>query len=631
MNINVTLYQTEFLDINNIPSNLSVLNSYPKKTFPAIWQLQDKILPSIRINCTYDDVKLMSFCLCNNVLYHIIGVNMINENVADINLMLEPFNTIGLNNVKSVDGVAVRLHSNENEILSNVLIEPFKPLYPLVYEMQEIKIGTDVTNFVAVTTSLDFKLDKPTVEPVKVTEIYNAVWQGQTPYRTDMKGVGLYVYDGNVQAKLNQLHKWGLSNCIVASYSIPNKFISSKTVDTSTNFVKSIYSTGFGVTSIFKAEYSTAKNKKVFSGQYNYITLVSTVSGDNKTFQPKEIYSDWQAGGYGLNVFSDISSSGKAYIRTSRYLNENRTDTSWTFGMITGGSWLNNPLTFFNKDGWGWNEQILSNSITVNSLENAFYTDSQQAQNRAVVETTGRESLNMSDLYDTQKEVNEAQKTMNNINAEATNWGSLGGLLRQAGQITASPLTGQWQKSAAPFTGYVDLQAEQQNKILTHQQIVNAQNLQNHLKLNNTRAMLSTDLTQQNIANASAVMNAQQNLMRVQYMMNNTSVPPTIKYPRTNGLSLFTHNSFFIVNTRLDDRDVKRFDKFLSLYGVATNKFISKDDFTSRTIFNYVQANIDLIEVSNTPNYLIDMLKERIRVGVRLWHQKPYKDAYLNN
>lgn len=626
MVLDVTLYETDMLDFVNIPSNLGVLNSYPNFKVNAIWELQDRILPTLKIQTVYEKVQNVSYALVGKVLYHVTGVTMSNENVAILSLLIEPLNTIGLNNITSVDGQANRLHTNDSNLLDNIAVEPFQPQYPMIVEMEEIKIDKSVTSFVAVTMSLNFKDDKPTVMPVTTTKIYNAVWESGDKYETSMQGIGLYEYNASVQQKLTQLQKWGMQDAIVASYTIPNKFISNKSVDSSTGFVSQIWSTGFSHTSKFKAEYGNAKNKKVFSGQYSYITLVSTVSGDNKTFSPKEIYSDWQSGGYGVNIFCDLTSSGRPFARTSRYYNEERQDTSWCFGLIKGGNWLNNPLTFFNKDGWGWNESILNQSITTMSLENAFYNDQQQAQATAASESYGRtveDSYSMSGMY--KDEVAAKQALNQQTFLEQTNAVNIGGFLKA---LTQDVLL----DTDKGLGGLAKDRLNRQNEIINKQNALQQQSLANNIFAAGLNNKLTGDRTATNIANAGAVLGSRVALEKLAYTQANTSVAPTLKYPRATGLSLFTNNSFFIVQARLDDRDLARFDKFLGMYGYATNKFLEVSDFKSRSKFNYVQGSIDYLGVSTkTPNYIIDMLKERIRAGVRLWHTKPTNNAWESN
>lgn len=131
-----------------------------------------------------------------------------------------------------------------------------------------------------------------------------------------------------------------------------------------------------------------------------------------------------------------------------------------------------------------------------------------------------------------------------------------------------------------------------------------------------------------------AMTNRQENM---NYMTQQMTVPE-IKFPRTGNMQDYIGNGFMIVRTRLSDEDTKRYDRYLTMYGYAVNEPLTKEHFTNRTKFNYVECSDLSIQCKSPgitrttfPMELINQAVERLQNGVRIWHVPFDISAYNDN
>lgn len=88
------------------------------------------------------------------------------------------------------------------------------------------------------------------------------------------------------------------------------------------------------------------------------------------------------------------------------------------------------------------------------------------------------------------------------------------------------------------------------------------------------------------------------------------------------------NNIFWGMITQYSDEDMVAYDTFLTRYGYNVgNKVLKQTDFYSRPAFNFVQINdIDIESVTGSLQ-MIEMCKQQLKAGVRIWHTKPnYND-----
>ena len=114
-----------------------------------------------------------------------------------------------------------------------------------------------------------------------------------------------------------------------------------------------------------------------------------------------------------------------------------------------------------------------------------------------------------------------------------------------------------------------------------------------------------------------------------QFMIGQNVTSPTINF--TSDPDLFneiTHNGCIVYRTVYSAADVARIDKILTAYGYKHTKQLEATDFTNRTYFNYVEANVS---VANLPKWWADGVASQLSNGVRVWHVKPNSSYYANN
>lgn len=83
-------------------------------------------------------------------------------------------------------------------------------------------------------------------------------------------------------------------------------------------------------------------------------------------------------------------------------------------------------------------------------------------------------------------------------------------------------------------------------------------------------------------------------------------------------------NTFCMIVSQYSDYDTWCYDAFLTKFGYNVgNKAISNADFFSRPAFNYVRLNDITIESANASMSMLELVREQLKAGVRVWHKKP--------
>ena len=83
-------------------------------------------------------------------------------------------------------------------------------------------------------------------------------------------------------------------------------------------------------------------------------------------------------------------------------------------------------------------------------------------------------------------------------------------------------------------------------------------------------------------------------------------------------------NYFGCVISSYSDTDMQAYDTFLTKYGYNVgNMPISNANFFSRPAFNYIRINDITIKSANAGINLINIVKQQLQAGVRIWHKKP--------
>ena len=104
---------------------------------------------------------------------------------------------------------------------------------------------------------------------------------------------------------------------------------------------------------------------------------------------------------------------------------------------------------------------------------------------------------------------------------------------------------------------------------------------------------------------------------------------PEIRFPRDESIQNYIGNTFYCYRVRLASGDVKRFDRFLTMYGYAVDSPLESGMFSSRRYFNFVQATGVNIKCNKGLRFRTGAIAQ-LESGVRVWHVLPDNSYYTS-
>ena len=590
---------------SNIPDSAQVLYSnFTPVPFPDCALLQNKYLATLRIATTFEQIDGVDYIVVikNNIektFYFVTSITMINENCAELGLMMDAVTTVGINNINIVSGWATRCHTSTDKLFDNDLGEPFTPRHELVLEksgilkptVSEDKSDLDVVgatfniegdyskaiNFISgdnyVTTPVCPNFDTD----VENSSIVMSVIGGGS-YENKLPETYLFESTQLVKDGLYVARALGLDNGISCSYRIPKEYLGNKTLQSNslisklTNLYQRINS---GIPFKFNSTYKPFNNKCYVL--WNSFTLMSTCSGERAEYTAKEVYENSETGNFTVNVFADLSPNGSPYFSPLMYLGENNV---WQTA-IKGMPWQNQPVAYDRQSGWylqnqskvlDWNQYVNDTNYAIKNADANIYKNAwNNTFNgvRSLISGTGN-TLGSKDFIDGTR-------------------GRNSGL--SAGFNIADRLLGATQGLGNTFAqGYTDVLAR--NKITADYGLA-----------------LKKDNFNYNSAQVYA---------------------PQVTFPRDESIQNFLGNFCYVTRTRLHDEDLRRLDTFFNMYGYAVDEPVTKSMFNSRRLFNYIECNnLDItVTGKDTPLYIRDLITQQLMNGVRIWHTKPSNNLF---
>lgn len=618
---------TGFSPINVPDSKALVESAGTPVTFDSVWLLQDLALQTVRVNAQWETVQDIDYVEVNNKFYFCTGVQMVNENCAELVLELDALTTIGINNLVINSGWCTRRHVQDDSLFSNVIDEDWGPTEP--FEMDTSQIGPTSDNkmqYVCSTVSLklsdyeklaDEYVDAATGGSVIVPRCPESALRSEI--MLDFTGEGtqessliktlpwttLYklTWDDSSEntillEAISLLRSLGLENAITGAYEIPSGYISAER--TANDPIYQVYNlasypqTFAGPAFRWTPGSYTVRNNKVFAGQYNKFLLVSPVTGDSVVLDAHDIYISGTTN-TNFTVFADLGPDGCPYCRPTSFRGVSPENTNpWYEMCVRGGTWLNAPLAFSGASG-----SLITTtqaSVAANIAQGAI--------------TRQREAL-----FDAKSAAiaNEMWNSAGQV---------VGGLIKGAasGAVKGAVVGG----LGGPQTAAAGAVAGAALGVgASIGQIVSVPNA---IRLSNMR----NDWWRQERELGSDELN-----IRVNQFNTNAAtslVPPEIKYPRSDSIQSFTDNGFQCVRYRLSDLDTERFDRYLTMFGYRVSEMLSIGCFSGRQYFNFVEANsIDITVPSGTPMRVKMRAIEQLSQGVRVWHVKPSSTYFANN
>lgn len=579
----VKLYYNTGLGPGNCLDSISKLDTlgFTSRECPQVAILQDRGRVDIRINISYDNVKDADYCKINNVGYWVIGIAMLNENVASLTLQQDFITTIGISNITILGGWCTRRCVTDDTLFANVIPEDFVPMHELVVDgCTEISNGVNSSGHINVLLSNINLLDLEAVAEA-YTDIDDnkvlvpqlpSVSGGNTLYTFHPNGVSTYTtnismttaYNPNnsdVLEGVKKLRSLGIESAIGASYQIPSQWV---TADESGGVYTLLVDNWHNTRSSFGTKWGSYKNNKVYSGQFQTIVCYSICSGERSEFSVEDIVDS--SGNVNWTLFADVRYNGYPACKPSIFKSKSNDSQ---FGVIKGAGWQQTPFMYNAPSGY---------AVDTSAIIRDTMISAKNARMQAAFDLPGQlgsvaEKAVMSTAANNMAEVNNMGIQNSFVQGQANNFANI-----QYGTSMVGTAG-----SAISNLGHT---------------VVNAVNLK--------RSMF-TGIT---------------DIMR--------KLTPDIQFPMIPQLQDFLGNKFYEMRYRLADVDMQRFDNYLTAFGYAVYEPLTKDCFGGRTNFNFVQAD-DVNIKSNFPLYFNTGAIDQIQAGVRIWHTAPSRAKLYDN
>lgn len=569
MAYSVDLYYNTGFDLGNSPDGVGVLTNMAHNTYDSVVLRQNNDISRIRISAEWDDVKKMDYAKIGDVCYFVTQVNMVADKTAEIELQLDSIGTIGVANVRVLDGwCRRRIIPQTQQALENyegdILPEPWSPMRELVMETQrgiQPTGNSGVYNVVVSTVSLSSaskvarsyeynptgvegggesclvpNLNEVPEDRTKVRMVYNGndIGEFQFPSSCAYDPSSILAGEYTILKSLNDCRSLGVESAITASYMIPAVWVNPSATEVRKvgiyfgQYMTLVNNSAF-LTTKFNYKYKdTIENAKVFA-LYNNFTIVSEASGNSQDYSFSQVYHIGDEA-FQVSMWADLSPNGATYCRPHWYYN----DAEALFvGTVKGAGWMNMEQRYGEASGRLLNEANVTREATW-------------------------------------------QKMNANLGMVNTSIGSAGSIAGDTGSAVGGGLS---------FVGNT---------------------LAAGVKL------------QQNLAD-----------MGMKFYQQNYTVAPTINFPYIPSVQSYVGNGFTVIRYRLHDNDVLRFDRFLHMYGESVDEQFFENMFHKKQHFDFLQVDNLNIIVPNAPwgtRYYTDFAT-RFKGGVRIWHTAPNSEA----
>ncbi|MBD5522500.1 MAG: hypothetical protein HDR03_14975 [Lachnospiraceae bacterium] len=602
----VTLYKNTGITPSNVLDNKNILSAFETVTCPSIAIKQSRGLISIRVSQTYETIMSCDYAkIGEDDCYWITGINMLNDNVAELTLLYDVITSVGVQNIQVVSGWCVRRHVNNDELFDNTIDEPFVAtesfkldeggMYPnpntsevpLSYVLSTVDLSEEVdTSKLYEWTQGEsqeednpfgcFVPDIPKLTSFTKYKIPKAFFGGDedngvvntgdiTYAETVTPGTCLYSLENQtVRDSITTLLAVGAPNVILDSYTVPSEYGVGINADNPNDLLKvtEFPAVAYEFTSSLETEYGkelNIKNKKAYSGQFNKYTVLSICSGESCEFKVENIVDENNSVKY--KCTADIRYNGKPWIFPAVYFKNNNVHM---LGLVGGSVWQRAPLVTSSQTGVGMQSYMLER----------------------------------------QRDMQGVSNVMNGIDSMLGLAGSLIGLgMSSNGVSVTGQAGGLYQQIQNPNGVTYQSQGSVNGGISAPRGVFGGlgslynQQIQNEMSYNQLKIASQT---------------------------------PNIMFGRVPSLQDIVGNVFYDYRIRLSDNDLVRFDNFLTQYGYAVNESLTSQVFSGRVNFNYVQAKDAVVKIDGDLS-LENMVASTLNSGVRIWHVAPNNQAMTDN
>lgn len=603
---NIYGWKNTGLNAFNTLSNPSILEAQSSimvnlTPFGPVDIRQQRILPSVRVNCGWDtvqDVDIIKIVPVSGgfaAWYAVDGSPvMLAEDCAQLSLVYDAWlsyiGTYSLSSLQVLDGITRRITVADSPVTTSGgaftidTVEPddyLAPAKPLKLATDYIQV-TDPTNadreYFLIESTIDLsavfdnaityidtasgsKVTAPTLKRCPVFTQYSLqnIDGSQITSLSNNPMTALYsVTSANkdqVLDVINQARSLGMESAIIAIYRIPKDLVVAVAPSSVTGIIGK--TVDFDATHVkFNPYTGRINNPRLLYSEYTGAGLVS-FAGDRASYDIKDIYNGTDTDLF-VRIMSDPHSDGKPYFRP-RYIFGGT--TGFFMNCISGMQWKQVPLTYFEKSG------NLLNTIKFNASTNADL-EAYNAQMR---------SLNAGYIRETAQRTGQV---IGNIMGSGDKYQALGSAIGGVG--------------SQAFSTYM-AETERENIQRTY--------------VARRRSEVS------------------------QYVVDNLVVAPEVAMPYNSEAARdYTGAIGVAYRYQYDADDVARIDKILSMYGYRKTKVLEASDFSVRTgrYFQYIEATGATFRSQNAPAWLLDILSAQLNGGIRIWNSMP-DQSHLSN
>lgn len=582
-------------------------------TLPVLDLNQERFLSSVRVRASWDTVKNADYCKVGDFYYYVDNVMMDSGDVASLSLVPDFVTSAGgPATLNYLDGVTSRVHVTDDTFGKYCEDDPYMaPNYKLEVDSDYFDFSSrDNYTFVETTLNLitmgqhydtnyseaitavndsdtQYYVTYPKTYPIEGenanTEYLVQFPAGGGPTALDSpQGQAIYHIDPSlasfdtVMKGIQHARCLGVEDSISGQYTVPAVFVQLAS-STASKQVTLTGKTGILTANDTPFEYATVKNKRVLYGSYTPYIL-ATAAGNTMKVNAEDIYDGNTAPK--IRYYADPRRTGKPYYRFDS-LNGLLSSTLDFFRNAVGGAeWRSVPMVFTQKSGGAIDTMNFAASMMLH----------QQAVDQA------------NETYKAQREQSIA--------------GGLLGLISNALGLSSNST-----QTAIASSGSVDMFGKSIN--------LGGVGVSAGVAGGALQSAYNIENVARNYQQYKSKMALQKAIETQSFLANQNAVSPTVNFTAHPDLfNEITHNGCVVYRTVYSAADITRIDKILTMYGYKYCKPLAATDFTNRTYFNYVEANVS---VANLPRWWADGVAAQISNGVRVWHVKPNSSYYTNN
>ena len=375
--------------------------------------------------------------------------------------------------------------------------------------------------------------------------------------------------DPAVRMGISIVHDCGVEDALLEQYLIPSDYISA--YRTYCGRIEMYFQPKLGgmFTPSIDYEYGNhqVRNKKVFSGACNAYTVYAKANSDMETFNPEKLAAGMSGTGPAFRMFADLRKQGGAMCTP---MSLDGRVTTWYMNFVKELEFQNVPIKFEGASG-----SLINQGMTYMSMNAATRNFQQEYP------LEGNQYAEAFDVLGT------------GVSAAS---GILGGV---ANMISGNMGTG----SAGILGGFADIGVTEE-KLNAYKDLASLRKEAFQTKLYNEKTSMD---------------------------LKNTYVAPQIKFQASQTLRELVGNGFIILKYQLQDSDLERCDKLLTMYGYRHSKSLEKTDLTNRPDFNYIEAGeVHITPSVAVPKWVREGAEDQL-VGARIWHKAFDPACYEDN